>query len=292
MNIRRFIGRLSKESWNIGFIDNSMGEIIDGASLHVHLLKHKCEGSWFADPFVLDVTGDDIFLLVEEWQKDKRKGRISKLVVDRKKFYLKSIVPILELETHVSFPAIYRTGDCVFIYPESKNSRGLICYQYNNDVCTDAGVMCDDILADAVCSDLFGERLLFATREPYVNGKVLSIYSFDENCGKYLLKDTFSFKENIARMAGSFFCYNGKIYRPAQESNHCYGHSVILQEVLYDDGKWTFRNVRRMKSSCPEMEDGMHTFNSYKGVIVTDARRCNFLKKIREYIYFARSPAL
>ena len=45
---------------------------------------------------ILDVTGDDIFLLVEERQKDKRKGRISKLVVHRKKFYLKSIVPIME----------------------------------------------------------------------------------------------------------------------------------------------------------------------------------------------------
>ena len=83
-----------------------------------------------------------------------------------------------------------------------------------------------------------------------------------------MTSDTFS--EHIARMAGYFFTVNGKVYRPAQESNKNYGHGISIQETSYKDGKWEFKEVRRMTSPHPVLSQSFHTLNSYKGVIVVD----------------------
>ena len=72
------------------------------------------------------------------------------------------------------------------------------------------------------------------------------------------------------------------MYRPAQECNIQYGHAVSLQKVTcggksvldmqeLDCGTLKFKEVRRMFSNHPKLNVGMHTFNMYKGVIVTDA---------------------
>ena len=72
-------------------------------------------------------------------------------------------------------------------------------------------------------------------------------------------------------MAGAFFSFEGKIYRPTQECNVQYGHAVTLQEVICDDDKWRFKEVRRLYSVHPRLNVGMHTFNVYNDLIVTDA---------------------
>ena len=71
-------------------------------------------------------------------------------------------------------------------------------------------------------------------------------------------------------MAGYFFKVNGRVYRPAQESNTNYGHGISLQETSFVDGKWVFKEVRRMISPHFELRQSFHTLNSYKGVIVVD----------------------
>ena len=79
------------------------------------------------------------------------------------------------------------------------------------------------------------------------------------------------FDENIARMAGDFIEYDGRLYRPTQECNVQYGHAVTLQEVKLVGDHMYFDEIRRMYSTHPKLNVGMHTFNMYKGVIVTDA---------------------
>jgi hypothetical protein len=273
MSIKNIIKSLSDERWNIGFICNDLDSVMNGDAIRVNWVKHHYKDSWFADPFILDVTDTDIILLVEEWYKPIRRGRISKLVIDRNTFVLKDIQVVLQLDTHLSFPVIERREDGVYIYPENGESGNLSIYQYNvqNSNCTKVGALCDDAVEDAICTELFGEKLMFATPRTNPNGKELSIYSWDSQTNKYVLKEEEYFKENVARMAGNFFEYKGQFYRPTQECNAQYGHAVTLQEVNHENDKWTFNEVRRMCSVNKRLSVGMHTFNMYKGVIVTDA---------------------
>ena len=134
--------------------------------------------------------------------------------------------------------------------------------------------------------DFFGKPLIFSTCLPDANGKDLGIYTWDEEKQEFIAIENYHFSENIARMAGDFFKYNGNIYRPAQVCIKSYGDAVSLQEVTHDNGEWCFREIKRIYSPHPDYDLGFHTFNNYKDMIVVDAlgfrkpRLCHMLRKL------------
>lgn len=272
MNIKKFIKSISNECWNIGFIQNDLHSILNGDELNVKWLRHSIKDSWFADPFILDVRDDTIDVLVEEFYKPIQRGRISKLIINRNTFELIKKEIVLELATHLSFPAIIRKDNDIFIYPENGESGKLILYQYyqESNKCVKHTILLNEPVADAVIANIYNKEYLFCTKQPNPNGNNLSVFQKNEQ-GKYILKDNYSFQENVARMAGNFFEFEGKLYRPTQESNIQYGHSVTLQEVKLVNGKFHFHETQRLFSVHPTLNIGMHTFNMYKGEIVTDA---------------------
>ena len=174
---------------------------------------------------------------------------------------------------HMSFPAITRKADGIYIQPECGLTRGLMEYKY--DEMTDSflrGKMISELpLADSVRNDLFGSDMMFSTKLPDANGKELGIYEWVRSTGQYEIKEYYHFEENISRMAGNFFTYNGNIYRPAQVCIKSYGDAVSLQKVTHDDREWYFKEIRRIYSPHPDYDLGFHTFNTYKDVIVVDA---------------------
>ena len=52
--------------WEIGFLDNSYADIVNGKPLRVRLVTHDYPTHWFADPFILDVNEKEIVVLVED----------------------------------------------------------------------------------------------------------------------------------------------------------------------------------------------------------------------------------
>ncbi|GHV59879.1 hypothetical protein AGMMS49579_27320 [Spirochaetia bacterium] len=125
-----FYGKCTKEKWNIGFVNLDINDILLHETLNVQWMKHTYKDRWFADPFILRITGNDIVLLAEEYCEPIKKGRIVKLIVDKKNYSLKDNDVVLELESHLSFPAIFRKNDDIFIYPESSASGELNLYKY------------------------------------------------------------------------------------------------------------------------------------------------------------------
>lgn len=270
--IKEFVRSFSGEVWNIGFVQNNLKGILRGEKLKVKWLKHNFKDRWFADPFILDVTDDEIHVLVEEFYEPIQRGRIARLIIDKNTCVLKRNDLVLELPTHLSFPAIIRKNGKIYIYPENGESGELNLYQYNPETneCTKIKRLLSEPVADAVIRSIDGVDFLFCTKQPCSNGNVLSVYQKDV-MGTFVQTDDYPFEECVARMAGDFFEYEGKLYRPTQECNVQYGHAVTLQEVTRENGKFAFREVRRMYSVHPTLTVGMHTFNMYKDVIVTDA---------------------
>ena len=272
MRLKEFIKNLTPEIWNIGFIQNSLESILLGDQLQVKWMIHNCRNSWFADPFILDVTNDEIHVLVEEFCEPLQRGRIARLILDRGTYMLKKKDVVLELPTHLSFPAIIRKNGKIYLYPENGESKELNLYQYipESNECIKVETILSEAVADAVITEIDDKKYLFCTKQPNPNGNVLNVYQKDSS-GLFQPREEYTFEEHVARMAGDFFTYNGKLYRPTQECNIQYGHAVTLQEVTEENGKFHFREVRRMYSVHPRLTVGMHTFNMYKGLIVTDA---------------------
>ena len=129
MNLTRKIYKeLTSVHWEIGFLDNTLEGIVNGEELKLTLVTHDYPDSWFADPFILEVTDDIIIVLVEEVTKKIQKGRITKLVIDRKLNHVVEKKIIIERPGHLSFPIIYRDGEKIYIYPENSEDGSLNIY--------------------------------------------------------------------------------------------------------------------------------------------------------------------
>ena len=287
MSLKTIIKNYSSETWNIGFIQNSLESVLRGEPLQVKWVKHQYKKSWFADPFILDVTDTEIHVLVEEFYEPIQRGRIARLIIDRNTYELKKSDLVLELPTHLSFPAIIRKDNKILIYPENGESGELNVYQYEPETnkCVKVKTILNEAVADAVIARIDGEEYLFCTKQPNPNGNLLDVY-LKEADETFVAREQHSFDEHVARMAGDFFEYQGKLYRPTQECNIQYGHAVTLQEVTRKNGKFEFHEVCRMHSVHPQLTIGMHTFNMYKGLIVTDALgfRHMWIRKLLKFV--------
>lgn len=298
MCIKQYIKTLSAERWNIGFINTSLDDILYKKDIHIEWMKHNIQESWFADPFLLDVTDSCFIVLAEEFTKRLNKGRISKLIIDRHTYKLEEVEVVKELNTHMSFPVIIREpwfierenvdteekGNFFYIMPENGESGKLKIYKYNFSInkLEDAFIVLEEDVADAVPIKIGKDVYMFCTKKPMANGNVLYVYKWDKGVCKFILIGSKVFNENVARMAGCFFVHNRKMYRPTQECNIQYGHAITLQEITcngkslcetseLDIESLEFKEVRRIYSTNPKLPIGMHTFNTYKGIIVTDA---------------------
>ena len=272
--IKEIYRKITKHKWELGFVENSLSEVLQGEPLRVRWVKHHYTDRWFADPFILNVSDTDIVLLVEEFCYQLKRGRIAKLVIDRETCELKRMKIVLDLPTHLSFPAIYRDNGKVYIYPENHDSGELKLYLYDDatETCRFERLLCKEPLTDAVYTTLFGEKMIFSTKIPTQNGGELDIYAYNDATSLYELKDSCHFNENIARMAGDFFVVQNDIYRPAQESNHSYGHAVSIQKVSRRDSHVAFEECVRLYSPHPDLQLGMHTFNVFGGMVVVDVK--------------------
>lgn len=288
MTLHERIKRFSDEVWNVGFMENSLDSVINGDEVKVNWIKHDCKDSWFADPFILDVSDKEIVLLVEEFYKPIYRGRISRLTIDRATNELRHLDVVLELPTHLSFPVIIRRdtdfgktldstfggsgGDYVWLMPENGASGRLNIYKYwpsGNRIERTASIL-DEAVEDAIPVSIGGDVYLFCTLRSNPNGKTLMTFKWHGG-GRFVPYSHHDFNENVARMAGMFFTYGGELVRPTQECNVQYGHAVTLQETKLVNNVLSFHELRRMTSANSQLRVGSHTFNMYKGVIVTDA---------------------
>ena len=192
---------LTRDCWEIGFVEGGLDAIMSNDTVIINWVKHNNKSGWFADPFILDVTDSEIIVLVEEYCYRTDKGHIAELVIDKQTYLLKEKSVILELETHLSFPAIYKKGNQVFIYPESWFSGALSIYEYQGrgQRLKFIKTICDEPMADGIITNHTGNKMLFSTKE---NNK-LRVYDYNGNKFTYL-KDI-EFEEATARNAGDFF---------------------------------------------------------------------------------------
>lgn len=160
----------------------------------------------------------------------------------------------------------------IYICPENSESKKLAIYKYNNE--TNRCIYIKDIInlpiTDAVITSYNNKGYIFTTILPNANNNLLYIYEYSLKTFEVGESQVFIFNDNIARNAGSTFIFNNRLYRPAQECNLGYGHSTIIQEITYEEGKWDFKNIRQLTSKHPLLNHGQHTFNTYKDTVVID----------------------
>lgn len=242
----------------------------------IHHVRNPYAKKWFADPFILEEDEHNLHLLVEEFDSDVRRGRIAHIIIDKQSEKITTCNIILDLPTHLSFPAIYRQGREIYVYPENSKSGSSFIYRYDleNERLVDPIMLVNKPLADAIIHYENGGYCMYATQDPEPNGNTLIKLYSDSLLGTYQEKSSCVYPSNCARMAGQILDTSFSVIRPAQDCNGAYGRAVWFMQ---DENI-----VSVLKPNCIKYA-GIHTFNTMKSTYVIDFKKYDF-----PYLYYIK----
>lgn len=270
MNIfKKFYKKLTRTSWHLGFVNGGLPGVFKDGPLEVSWVKSPYTDRWFADPFILDVTDDKIYLLVEEVQYAHPKGRITKLTINRESLKIEKRETLLETDSHLSYPFIIRENGRVFITPENANEGKQHLYEYDSvsEQLRFVQTICEDCVWDSTITDLFGPLLMFTAHK---SDYFLDIYEWNEMSKRFVPMMSIPSKERNSRMGGAVFKYNDQIYAPFQNCTRTYGGNLDIKSIRYDQGYFNFNTVKKLFSPHQKYNEGLHTLNEHKGIVVID----------------------
>lgn len=268
--LKSLFRRLTRTSWHLGIVNGGLPGVFSDHPLDVSWVKSPYKDRWFADPFILDVTDEKYILLAEEVQYEHPKGRIVRLTIDRKSMAIEKRETLLETDTHLSFPNIYRRDGKIFITPENAQEGKQHAYEY--DVTTGTlrfvQTICEDCVWDATITDAFDSRLLmFASHKSDYS---LDIYEWNEEVKRFVPFKSVPSTGKNSRMGGAVFSYGDQFYAPFQNCTRTYGGNLDIKAINYVNDSFEFRTVKQLFSPHPKYKEGLHTLNEYKGVVIID----------------------
>lgn len=270
--IKQIKEKLLHYSWDLAYGHYSESMLKNGlASSDYHIVGNPYKNKWFADPFIYKDSPDELELFVEEFDYSIGRGRIGHLVISKKNHKIEKFSIILEKNTHLSFPAIYRVGDDVYVHPENSASGKSYMYRYDEtlDRLVEPVEVLDDPVTDAIIREEDGNFTMYATKVPVPNGKEMSVYQADSLFGPYKFKERVAFDKAYARMAGAMIVTDlGEDIRPAQD---CEGGDYG-QAVHFMSGEQV------ISSLTPPMKRyaGIHTFNRLGDTFIVDLKRYDY----------------
>lgn len=265
--------------WDLAFINESMDEILSGKKIHFTRVSNPFSDKyWFADPFILDVTPEYIYVLVEAMPNTARKGVIAQLTILRSTMTITDVEIILQEPWHLSFPNIMRKGGRIYVYPESAWGKKLYLYELIKDKTgktklQQVKTLCDDVIWDTDICNLMGEPLLFTARQDDFH---LDIYRWNDASERFEFSESLESSRQNMRMAGALFEHKGTIIYPSQVSTpYVYGKAVELREISLQNKVWQLKEIRTINHPNGLLYRGLHTFNTYKGVTIVDLNKYN-----------------
>lgn len=262
------------QCWNIGFCEQTPEEFVHEKQLRpIKWLKHRYRDRWFADPFIYKVTESDIVVFVEECPLENPKGIICELVIDRKSIQLKERHVMLELDTHLSYPAIIHYNGKDYVYPENGASGSLNIYEYDginhklvNPIC-----ILDEAVADATIIKNGNCFMMSATKFPETQEKAY-IYTAETLFGpfKQMTSDPYQSSLACSRQGGNYFEACGCIYRPAQNCLERYGGALTVMKSTVEPCEIKEEQFCNMTPINGRFGLGLHTLNFNNGMCVID----------------------
>jgi len=261
-------------NWNIGFCDLSREEFIRSRKLRkIKWLKHPYKDRWFADPFILSYNETEIAVLVEECPIDNPKGIICELIIDRNTMRLKQRYVLLELDTHLSYPAIWRENGKIYVYPENGASGSLKIYEYDseNHRLVNPRVILNEAVADATIWKEDVNYFLVATKFSKTQEDAF-LYKSKSVFGPFtpVEESPFATGRAYSRQAGNLFKVEDCLYRPTQNCVARYGSGVTLMKGRLSGNHIQEDVVLKIAPNNWKYSLGLHTLNFKNDLCVID----------------------
>ena len=224
------------QNWNIGFVEQPMEDLLKRQRLgDISWMKHGYKDRWYADPFIYKVTDNEIVVFAEEcFIADSPKGLLCELHIDRKSKRLCERFVLLELNTHLSYPAIIEHNGKIYVYPENGASGKLNIYEYDENHHKLVNPVCilEESVADSTILHKDGIYFLIATHSDNSQENAF-LYQSESLFGPFTkcYNSPVQYHRDSSRPAGNWMTISEKIYRPAQDCSKRYGGGVNMMRV-------------------------------------------------------------
>ncbi len=264
---RYYVGLLRKEDVRLSDIERYS---------KIRWIKtESLEDSWVADPFIYKVKAESIQIFVEQFFQGK--GRLVLLDVSLSTMEILCAKVILQLDTHLSFPYIWREGETLFIMPENVENGNLRIWKFNESTShlEDPQVLIDVPLEDAQLCKIGNQYFIMGVR--YVHNdyfdctRNLEIYKADSLFGRYQHIQTIHNPLRLERGAGTVWQEGDTFIRPAQNCEDGYGTSLLFYRMKFEADRFseTLEFEYRPDKEHPRSR-AFHTYNEKDGYVVID----------------------
>jgi hypothetical protein len=291
--IEQLIHKFKLFHWNIGFVRNDIKSILleQKSVLEIHWVKHSYRDRFFADPFILSVSENEIQVLVEEFFYKEWKGVITLLCIDKMSYELINRKVLLDLPTHLSFPFIYRENEKIYVLPENANSQSLFLYEYNHkkQELSQIALLLPEPIIDPTLYKFGDYYYLFCTKKGRMENSNLYMYRSLKLMNGYeqISSSPIKINKSSARPGGWMGKIEDSFYRISQNSTTSYGEGLTINKKISN----SFDNYEEVPvlSILPnsKYKYGIHTLHYYNSdICVVDGLKYIFapLYKINRFI--------
>lgn len=260
--------------WNMAIAETPLEAKMDLDSFPtIRWGKHKYGDRFFEDPFLYRADQNFYYIFAEEYEFEKKKGVIVLLKIDRSTMKLEDKHIVIDDDYHLSYPFLYE--GCIIA--ENYKSGCLSKFTLEGSdrpVSVKKETLLDVPLIDPTVVELGDTRYLFGTTKENVVDANSRLSIFIEKNGEFVPHKTNPVVVDIhtARPGGSFFWYNGDLYRPAQSCEKMYGEHINLMRVkCLTEDKYEEEFVKSVSSHDSKRYNlCLHTFNTYKDFAIVD----------------------
>jgi hypothetical protein len=260
----------STHQWFILYRDNGDGKWIR--------LKQPIDVSR-ADAFVVMENGK-VYIFFEEFKIEERHGYLCVGELNKTKQSLDNVRVVLEKKYHLSFPNVFKYQDKYYMIPESHENNSIELYEFvdfpyklkkTRDLISNVNAVDSVFLQKDNLCYLFTNKY---THKDCLHSENLSIFVSDDllkNDFKELHQNPVTTNPVYARMGGSFFVKNNKLFRVAQDCTIRYGYKINL--MLVDKLTQNKYEEHLFKELFPPSGYiAFHTLNTCKGIEVADGK--------------------
>lgn len=236
-------------------------------------------GHFYADPILHRHDGRP-WLLLEDFDYRRRNGSLVAIAWGSDG-PAGPAQPMLDLDTHLSYPFVFRWRGETWLMPESASTRKVSLFRARSF----------PDRWDYVCDLLHGHRAVDATLHEHEGHWYLFVNVCEAGGGTF--DELFLFHAHTplgpfrphpcnpivsdvrrARPAGRLFRHDGRLIRPSQDCALGYGHALAFNQVL-ELGQRHYREqpIGRLAPTWAPGLEGCHTYSQLDGLEVVDGKR-------------------
>lgn len=290
--INKLVYELIFKNWIIGMCNDNIKDIIRNKTFNPDItwISKKSTNKFYADPFHIASEDGSFKIIVEDYTMNDNYGKIALLTFDRN-FRQMNYKILLDTKSHLSYPFVFKENNKTYVFPESKQSGRLSCYEFNPEQ-ESLNFICDILnfpLLDSTILKKEGKYWIFGTIRGNDEDYNLNIYYSANLQGPYTphLQNPVKRGLNETRSAGNFIEVDGIFYRPSQNCLKEYGESITinkvteLNEINYIEEPYMTICINSKNKNNKGLHT-IHTINAMNDIILVDGIYWSF-SPIRQY---------